>query len=217
MAIQTTQTPPVGQPATKRHVDCKAMPTSDTQGPRPGSPEAMGRSSFSSVRENDDGLAQTFTSTKVSSYAQGFEEAVDDSSSMDRIAVEFRPPVTQPFSKLHGSWYPASSFKGWKHINVQGKTKTRSFGDLQTLRMMWNAPPSPVRVDKNRHAPGGAPLEKLPTEVLGKMFYAYPSHCCMTTESNAWKKFQVPSLSCWWLKSPHTECRHVISTSWPSS
>lgn len=170
MAVQTPLVPPGRPLAKKRHADYKTM-SSDIHGPRTPSPETMGRSSFSSVRENDDGLAQTFTSTKISSYAQAFEEVVDDDSSVDvdMADVEFLPPITQPFSKLHGSWYPASSFKGWKQINVQGKAKTRSFGDLQTLCMTWNAPPPPVPVKKNRFAPGYAPLEKLPTELLSKL------------------------------------------------
>jgi hypothetical protein len=135
---------------------------------RPETPEKMGRSSFSSVRENDDGVAQTFTSTRVSSYAHGHEEAIDDSSSVgvEMAKAEFIPPITQPFSKLHGCWYPANSFRGWKQINVQGKTKTRSFGDLQTLNMMWNTPSRPTNV-KQIAPPGGSPMEKLPIELLG--------------------------------------------------
>lgn len=46
---------------------------------RPESPNSnsdkTARSSFSSVRENDDGLAQTFTRSKISSYTQGPEES----------------------------------------------------------------------------------------------------------------------------------------------
>jgi hypothetical protein len=135
---------------------------------RPATPEKMGRSSFSSVRENDDGIAQNFTSSKVSSYAQGFEEAVDDSSSVDMADTEFIPPLTQPFSKLHGTWYPANSFKGWKQIHVRGKAKTRSFGDLQILHSMWNSPALPAR-GNDKYAPGSAPIERLPMELIGKL------------------------------------------------
>jgi hypothetical protein len=143
-----------------------------TQLERPPTPEKMGRSSFSSVREHDDnGVAQTFTSTKVSSYAAGTgseEVAVDDSSCVDvnMADVEFVPPITQPFSRLHGSWYPANSFRGWKQINVQGKTKTRSFGDLHVLNMMWTAPPKPPR-GKQAYPPGGSPRSR--TGRVGKL------------------------------------------------
>lgn len=49
---------------------------------RSPSPVALGRSSFSSIRERDSDLAQTFTSSKISSYGtRNFEAAVSDESS----------------------------------------------------------------------------------------------------------------------------------------
>ncbi|KAK8094184.1 F-box protein [Apiospora hydei] len=63
-----------------------AMEGSDLSQRRSSSDKSSGRSSFSSVRENDSDLAQTFTSTKVSSYSQPAEAAV----------VEDDDPTTHP-------------------------------------------------------------------------------------------------------------------------
>ncbi|KAK9798769.1 hypothetical protein SCARD494_02647 [Seiridium cardinale] len=147
---------------------------------RDTSPDKSGRSSFSSVRENDSDLAQTFTSTKVSSYSrEADEEAVDDlSSPLDMATVtktQYRPPLTQPHSRLHGNWLPAvaaDGFQGWKQIDVRGKTASRSFGDLQALRIVWSAPTSPAPPKPKgpgRPLPGQAPVERLPLELLGSI------------------------------------------------
>lgn len=141
------------------------------------SPDKSGRSSFSSVRENDSELAQTFTSTKVSSYSRDSdEEAVDDlPSPLDMATVtqtQFRAPLTQPHSRLHGGWLPAvaaDGFLGWKQIDVRGKPASRSFGDLQALRIVWSAPSTPLKAKgPGRPLPAQAPIERLPLELLGK-------------------------------------------------
>ncbi|KAH6656792.1 hypothetical protein BKA67DRAFT_672536 [Truncatella angustata] len=148
--------------------------------PREISPDKSGRSSFSSVRENDSDLAQTFTSTKVSSYlkeAEQEDQAIDDLPSPLDMATctktQFRPPLTQPHSRLHGNWLPAvaaDGFQGWKQIGVKGKTASRSFGDLQALRIVWSAPATqPKPKSPGRPLPGHAPIEQLPLELLGSI------------------------------------------------
>ena len=146
-----------------------------TQRPASGTADATGRASFSSVRENDDGVAQTFTKTKVSSFAQVFDEAADEAADVEMGDVVFLPPITQPHSRLHGNWLPSSSFKGWKQINVQGRAKTRSYGDLQVLNMMWHPPLAPPRVEPQKPAPGSSAIEKLPMELLGRFSPCSPS------------------------------------------
>ncbi|GAP85691.2 putative leucine rich repeat domain-containing protein [Rosellinia necatrix] len=146
------------------------------------------RASFSSVREVDDDIAQAFSSTKVSSY---FREAVDTavvddsnnspppSAGLDMAETQFMPPVTQPHSRLHGCWFPAvaaDNFQGWKQIGVKGKQASRSYGDLQALRMVWSPAPSPKK-PKNlvpaavavQRRPGDSPLERLPTEIKNQI------------------------------------------------
>lgn len=130
------------------------------------------RSSFSSVRENDDGLAQTFTRSKVSSYTNAPEEVFDESPSLEIAQPNFQPPLTQPHSRLHGFFFPADSFRGWREIPLKGKKASRSVEDLRKLYMSWSPPESPVVEEKKQLATyktGYAPLETLPTEILGKL------------------------------------------------
>ncbi|KAH9898680.1 hypothetical protein F4778DRAFT_771723 [Xylariomycetidae sp. FL2044] len=150
-------------------------PSRNAQG---SSPDKSLRSSFSSVRENDSDLAQTFTSNKVSSYSRQAEEAIEDRPSVPSemsTTAQFMPPITQPHSRLHGCWLPAvaaDSFQGWKQIGVKGKPASRSFGDLQALRIVWTPPTTPAgepAKDPERPLTGQAPLERLPTEILNQI------------------------------------------------
>ncbi|KAM0250653.1 hypothetical protein ACHAP5_002186 [Fusarium lateritium] len=141
---------------------------------RPTSPNSdkTARSSFSSVRENDDGLAQTFTRSKISSYTQGTEEVFDESPSPSAEIQQpsFQAPLTQPHSRLHGFWFPADNFRGWKQIPIKGKSASRSCEDLHKLSMTWSSP-APIEViekaSPNSYETGTRPLERLPSEVLG--------------------------------------------------
>lgn len=144
---------------------------------RPDSPNSnsdkTARSSFSSVRENDDGLAQTFTRSKISSYTQGTEEVFDESPSpsVEIAQPSFQAPLTQPHSRLHGFWFPADNFRGWKQIPIKGKAASRSCEDLHKLSMTWSSPAPAAPVKKVSHPTyqtGTSPLERLPSEVLGK-------------------------------------------------
>ncbi|OTB04847.1 hypothetical protein M426DRAFT_57985 [Hypoxylon sp. CI-4A] len=180
--------PVVGPPTTQESLTSKLK-----QSPPPSPYEKMDqpettsppnkstRSSFSSVREVDSSdLAQNFSSTKVSSYSQVTEEAVDDLPSppldmatQTQTQTQFIPPVTQPQSKLHGCWFPAvaaEGFQGWKQIGVRGRQASKSYGDLQALKIVWSAPVAPVkRKDPERPPPGNSTIEKLPTELLSQI------------------------------------------------
>lgn len=195
------------------------------------------RSSFSSVREDDLGLAQSFTSSKISSFSHlhlasdsssdeaeaqaqaqaqpqadtDTEAAItddeDDDESLPSLKLpgpdsttasikhqpassmatttltsttHFRTPLTQPHSRLHGCWVPAvaaDSFQGWKAIDVKGKLASRSFGDLQSLKVVWSAPSTPKKPrSPGRSAPGTAPIERLPIEILGTSSYLLLAH-----------------------------------------
>jgi hypothetical protein len=132
-----------------------------------GSPEMAARSSFSSVRENDDGLAQTFTHSNVSSYTQGPEDVFDESPTSEIAQPVFRPPLTRPTSRLHGFLYPAESFRGWKAIPVRGKTASRSFEDLNQLYIEWDSPAPAVKRSPSAYPAAKSPLESLPREIIG--------------------------------------------------
>lgn len=131
------------------------------------SSDKTARSSFSSVRENDDGLAQTFTRTKISSYSHGTEEVFDESPSAEIAQPFFQAPLTQPHSRLHGFWYPADSFRGWKQIPIKGKAASRSCEDLHKLSLTWSSPAPEAKKAPHHYATGTSPLERLPSEVLG--------------------------------------------------
>lgn len=132
--------------------------------------EKIARSSFSSVRENDDGLAQTFTHSKVSSYTNVPEEVFDESPSVEPSQPFFQPPVTQPNSRLHGFWFPADNFRGWREIPLKGKKASRSAEDLRKLCLEWSPrqTPAPEKKPAAVYSTGQSPLETLPSEVLGK-------------------------------------------------
>ena len=147
----------------------------------PTSPDTAGRGSFSSVRENDSGLAQSFTSTKISSYAEAYEEALeDDSEDIPMAGVEFVAPLTRPQSKLLGAWHPTggSTTSGWKDIRVKGRHASRSYSDLHALHRLTALPPSRPSPETPEVAPntqkGGPPLagltalELLPAEILSE-------------------------------------------------
>lgn len=170
---------------------------------RTPSPEGLGRSSFSSIREQDPALSQTFTLSKVSSYqhfnnpdaSHHYEEAIDDKSDDDEedeplsfhssvptstatpqpamIQTQFMPPATKPHSRLHGNWWPADSFRGWKEINVKGKLASKSFGDLASLspRSQWEEALSVVDEQMTLEpvketVAGNSTIERLPQELF---------------------------------------------------
>jgi hypothetical protein len=109
------------------------------------------RTSFSSVKENTTGVAQSFTDSKTSSYLRheydlnGSEDAIlDDASSGSvtpvlekRPGLESQVAMLNPQSTLHGLVCPCDGFRGWKAISIGGKTASKSFGDLRALSMRW--------------------------------------------------------------------------------
>lgn len=188
-----TPSPPITPPAHQERLfpappspdECNNMIMGEAQNRQP-SPDRASRSSFSSIRENENTLTQTFTHSKVS-HLDVDEEVVDDRTpevtpgpstlnkihAFNMIQTQFRPPVTQPNSRLRGYVAPADSFQGWKGIQVKGKLASRSFGDLTILNNVWGSPPKAPRNVTIR--PGEAAIERLPAEILS----TYPSDSIM--------------------------------------
>lgn len=182
------------QPLRSPDLKYKAMAADEHS--RPSTPDRVSRSSFSSIREHESTLPQTFSHSKVSSYfGADADEAIDDSPStpvtpssppatpatpnpparaLNMIQTQFQPPVTHPNSRLLGYWTPADSFQGWKGIQVKGKLASKSFGDLQVLHHVFSTPP-PRPAKRGQNRPGHAPIERLPTEILSKCF-SFASH-----------------------------------------
>ena len=93
--------------------------------------------------------------------------------------------MLNPQSTLHGLVCPCDGFKGWKSISVGGKIASRSFGDLNRLRMRWDWETTATskmekmdldgtvevpaaKVDEGRYPAGRSPFERLPMELLRK-------------------------------------------------
>lgn len=93
--------------------------------------------------------------------------------------------MLNPQSTLHGLVCPCDGFKGWKSISVGGKIASKSFGDLNKLRMRWDWESTAMskvdkmdlggteevavaKVEEGRYPAGQSPFEMLPMELLGK-------------------------------------------------
>jgi len=177
----------MGNQITKKYI--AALPTSDR----------IDRTSFSSIKESNSGVAQSFTDSKVSSYLRhefdlnGSEEAISDDGSSSGIAtpaekivpkIEELPQMLPPHSHVHDFICPCVGFRGWKSISIGGKVASRSSGDLRKLamgydwyskdtskvdRMDLDVPTPQVKQDGGCYLAGQSPFEKLPTELLGKL------------------------------------------------
>ena len=148
------------------------------------------RASFSSIKEGDSGVAQTFTTTKTSSYLDlPYTPSSDDEEAIQDGFVT--PPdgmsglqMQQP-TMLHPFVCPCDHFQGWKKISLGGRTKNKSFGDLRSLGHRWawdsnettttpvteaveKTVESGVAKVKGEYPAGHAPIELLPMELLGK-------------------------------------------------
>ncbi|KAH8598264.1 hypothetical protein B0O99DRAFT_506944 [Bisporella sp. PMI_857] len=161
----------------------------------PPTSDRIDRTSFSSIKESKDGIAQSFTDSKTSSYLRrefdrsAAEEAiVDDASSCGSQTPVTEKTLSQaegthmmlhPHSQLNGFVCPCSGFRGWKSISVGGRIASKSSGDLRGLAMeyVWNAKDSgkqenikpgvpAVKQDRGCWPAGQSPFEKLPNELL---------------------------------------------------
>jgi hypothetical protein len=159
--------------------------------------DRVDRTSFSSIKESHNGgVAQTFTSSKTSSYLRNqVSLAEDEDAILDDVSVSSgsRTPeeirkepkqgmLTNPHSMLHGFVCPCDGFRGWKGISVRGRVASKSFGDLKGLGMRWNwesengagdgmhLAVEPLVKVKGRWPAGQSPLESLPMELLGEFF-----------------------------------------------
>lgn len=155
--------------------------------------DRVDRTSFSSIKELDSGIAQTFTTSKTSSYlrnqysdtASESEEAVGDEFSVGSRTPELEMVgmLTNPHSFLQPLVCPCDGFKGWKGINLGGRVASKSFSDLKALRRWeWSLPkqdpaqmeivldePRQKKMVDGSYSPGNSPLELLPMELLSQI------------------------------------------------
>jgi len=167
----------------------------------PPTSDRVDRTSFSSIKENHTGVAQSFTDSKVSSFLRhefelsGTEQAIVDDASSGTVT----PPIEtaeggeirmlHPESALHGFICPCDGFRGWKTISLGGKPASKSFGDLRSLARRWEwdatidkipektAPDVDESLDlkkvDGRYPAGQSPFERLPVELLGEFTLLY--------------------------------------------
>lgn len=150
----------------------------------PPESDRMSRTSFSSIHENNSGVAQTFTDRRElrEEYErQGVEHAVEDEKDYSGSENEKNQKIMlHPDSVLHGAVCPCGSFRGWKEISIGGKRASKSSSDLKSLARGWNWDPKPVvkvktgkldakgRNEDGLYPAGRSPFEKLPNELLSK-------------------------------------------------
>lgn len=217
------------------------IPVVDPHNPHPVRKHRVGpaladradRTSFSSTKESNTGVAQSFTDSKTSSYlrweigSSGSEDAIDDGSSIgsevespvERLPEE--PIMLNPQSTLHGLVCPCDSFRGWKNISIGGKVASKSFGDLRRLAMRWDwetsddrgkkvvvplLSPTGVKKIDGTFLPGQSPFERLPMELLGEFSSFSPN---MVSELRIWTLFCSSSLAAlvtWQVQTGHMIC-----------
>ncbi|KAF5017540.1 hypothetical protein F66182_10519 [Fusarium sp. NRRL 66182] len=124
------------------------------------------RSSFGSVKEDSQGIAQSFLDTS----------RPKEGSSEDNAPVV---NMTAAVDQMPDFCCPCGGFMGWKQIRLRGRKMSKSYSDLSMLGQrssstgwMWDTTSKrptikevPVEVEEQRPA---LTIEDLPVEVLGK-------------------------------------------------
>ncbi|KAI9717158.1 MAG: hypothetical protein M1812_004906 [Candelaria pacifica] len=137
------------------------------------------RGSFSSVKEDDCGIAQSFVVSKFSSLGldDSSESAIRDEAESSgytdmATAVALHPP---------SFCCPCGGFRGWKRIRLSGRHLSKSHSDLRSyeddklLKWDWDTGPELKDIATAEpkgsctYAAGESPLEKLPAEVLDQI------------------------------------------------
>ncbi|KKK14239.1 hypothetical protein P175DRAFT_0504221 [Aspergillus ochraceoroseus IBT 24754] len=160
-----------------------SSPDSSCSSPRP-SKHSSRRESFGSIKEDIDGIAQSFVDTHL-----------------DQSQKEL--PRPNPFDMQHTPEFccPCGGFLGWKQIRLGGKSLSKSYSDIRGLGSMstrgwaWeNAPPvnKTLRVKEQKPQPGISPLEKLPPEVLDEII----SHLALDVPPNGYTPRNVDLVAC---------------------
>ncbi|BCS01109.1 Leucine Rich Repeat domain protein [Aspergillus luchuensis] len=184
--------------------------TSPTEGSRNASPHpstcssqnsrssSRRRESFGSIKEDVDGIAQSFVDTHIEQSPQ---------ETTKRSPIEMQPDFC----------CPCGGFLGWKQIRLGGKSLSRSYSDLRSLGNLhargwaWDTPdvappskPAPVEeqklqvpevkeVEVEQKPPAGtSALERLPPEVLDHLI----SMLALDVPPNGYTPRNVDLISC---------------------
>ncbi|KAL4881955.1 hypothetical protein BJY04DRAFT_52001 [Aspergillus karnatakaensis] len=126
------------------------------------------RESFGSIKEDTDGIAQSFVDTHV------------DQSHKERLK-----PETFDMQPSPEFCCPCGGFLGWKQIRLGGKSLSRSYSDLRAL---GNTP----EAKEQRPEPGSSRLEKVPPEILDQII----SHLALDVPPNGYTPRNVDLVAC---------------------
>lgn len=155
------------------HTSSNNFDSSLTMSPHKQTADRVDRTSFSSIKESDDGVAQSFTTTKTSSYLSRPEDEEAISDGLPTPPIEISGLLTNPQSALLGFVCPCNGFKGWKAISIRGKVASKSSGDLRSLSkgFDWEIRRDvevAKKKDEGSYEAGQAPFELLPMELLSE-------------------------------------------------
>ena len=187
--MMTDQKPTFGHratlPTTTAAVDSSSSTPSISPSPSPPLlpsgpvPRLIDRGSFSSVKEDDCGIAQSFTDSKESTFHLPLDNVVADSGAPDSTTATTLAIQAPAFC------CPCGQFRGWKEVHLKGRAFSRSYGDLKLLggdgTQGWEWGKSPLKstppavprqppakkAEPKPYPPGKSPLENLPVEILG--------------------------------------------------
>ncbi|KAJ5088429.1 hypothetical protein N7456_012045 [Penicillium angulare] len=158
------------------------------------------RPSFGSIKEDTDGIAQSFVDTHHVPSPK--EQKEPEPPKQERQEMQQSPDFC----------CPCGGFLGWKQIRLSGKSLSRSYGDLRGLGNLqakgwaWDTteagrelvpPKEQVPVIEEPQTPAGIPpgtsaMEKLPSEVLDQII----SHLALDIPPNGYTPRNVDLVCC---------------------
>ncbi|KAJ5899039.1 hypothetical protein N7495_003783 [Penicillium taxi] len=153
------------------------------------------RPSFSSIKEDVDGIAQSFVDTH---HAPSLKDSTD-SPKLDLMELQQTPDFC----------CPCGGFLGWKSIRLGGKSLSRSYsdlrgiGNLQAKGWAWDTtdhgrelcPPNEPVIEQllaQQIAPQKSTIERLPSEVLDQII----SYLTLDLPPNGYTPRNVDLVSC---------------------
>ncbi|KAG2419482.1 hypothetical protein HFD88_004278 [Aspergillus terreus] len=181
--------------SSQNHSRTSSPHSSECSSPDGSRSSSRRRPSVGSIKEDIDGIAQSFVDTHID---QSPKEPADPSPK----------PIANPFDMQPSPEFccPCGGFLGWKQIRLGGKSLSRSYGDLRALGNMhargwaWEASPpetlAPTKQEpfimEQKPVPGTSALEQLPPEVLDQII----SYLALDVPPNGYTPRNVDLISC---------------------
>ncbi|KAL4808312.1 hypothetical protein BDV18DRAFT_134675 [Aspergillus unguis] len=170
--LSTTGPPRTASPALSRTSSRNSSCSSPNR-----SKASSRRESFGSIKEDIDGIAQSFVDTHLD-HSQKDKER----SRLETFDMQQSPEFC----------CPCGGFLGWKSIRLGGKSLSRSYSDLRALGNMsargwaWEETPAPATLapeaNEQIREPGTSLLERMPPEILDQII----SHLALDVPPNGY-------------------------------